>query len=326
MISPARAPFHWTEALNGREWATVVWAAVALVVMLARGDTRPSVVSVFRVALHRAILTPVLLLLVYVAAVVFVATRVSLWNERLIGATLAWIAASALVGFFKINEVPDERHPLRAAFRRALAITVLVDAYVNFAVFPFAIELVAIPFLFVLGGVMVVAEMKDEFEIIRGPLKGFAGILGLGVFAHATVAVIGDLSHDPAQLGKSLVLPLWLNLAFIPFRYVVATFAVYQTTFLFLSFAPNATKGSLRRAKRALLLSVGFRPYVLGEFQAPWPYRLNAAPTLADARRVASELRAARESVLSEQIQTAAGAGELVALDPGDLARQPAQK
>jgi len=81
-----------------------------------------------------------------------------------------------------------------------------------------------------------------------------------------------------------------------------------------------------RRAKRALLLSVGFRPYVLGEFQAPWPYRLNAAPTLADARRVASELRAARESVLSEQIQTAAGAGELVALDPGDLARQPAQK
>ena len=180
MISPARAPFHWTEALNGREWATVVWAAVALVVMLARGDTRPSVVSVFRAALHRAILTPVLLLLVYVAAVVFVATRVSLWNERLIGATLAWIAASALVGFFKINEVPDERHPLRAAFRRALAITVLVDAYVNFAVFPFAIELVAIPFLFVLGGVMVVAEMKDEFEnhprategICRNPWTG----------------------------------------------------------------------------------------------------------------------------------------------------------
>ena len=86
---------------------------------------------------------------------------------------------------------------------------------------------------------------------------------------------------------------MWLNLALIPFSYLLAIYLVYQSAFVALKFPGGATKDSVRRAKLALLVAVGPRPYVR-KFGPPWPYRLNKASTLAEARQVAADLRAER--------------------------------
>jgi hypothetical protein len=294
----------WTGALTGREWATAVWVLIALTWMLTRRDLRPYLFQLVRIALSGAVFRNGLLMLAYITAVVFAASRLGLWEARLIGATLAWIVVSAIFGFFKVLEVPKDRHHLRTALKRALAVTVLVDAYVNLVVLPFWAEMLLVPaitFLAVLIGVAAAAPQlaSEEYDTTRSCLNGVLQIFGIAVFVYSTAYVIHEISSPAglSHLGKSLVLPLWLNLALIPFMSLLAARLVYETTFLMLSFAPNASPASLRRAKIALLLSVGLRPYVLGDFGHPWPYRLNAAPTLAEARRVASELRAERQGM-----------------------------
>jgi hypothetical protein len=298
--------FRWTEALNSREWATLIWLAIAVLWMLTRTDIRAGLLSVVRTAFGRIIVVPASVMLAYIAAVVFAASRIGLWEVRLVGATLTWIVASALLGFFKVIRIPDERHYFRAALRRSFEIAVLVDVYVNLFVLPFWAELILIPSVTLLGAMVAVAEVSPElagkeYDTTRSCLKSLMGVLGIALLLYATIHVASDLSGPSglSHLGKSLILPLWLNLALIPFMFLLAIRVVYETAFVTLGFPGNATKASVRRAKLALMLSVGARPYVLGSFAAPWPYRLNQAETLTDARRVARELRAERTQATS---------------------------
>jgi hypothetical protein len=291
-----RDHLRWTELLSGREWATVVWVTLALAWMLTNKDLRPSVLNVIRVPLSKVILAPVVLMLCYIAAVVFAASRIGLWNLRMTGATLAWLVASALLGFFKVTALPSDPHYLRTALKRAVAITVLIDAYVNLFVLPFWAEMALLPSVTLLAMLLAVAETRDEFSSVKGCLNGIMGVFVVGLLAYATVHVIEALSAGRLTLGRSLILPMWLNLALLPFTYLLALWLVYQTAFVVVGFPGNSTTASIRRAKLALLLGVGPRPYILGEFGPPWPYRLNRASTLAEARQVAADLRAERNA------------------------------
>jgi hypothetical protein len=119
-----------------------------------------------------------------------------------------------------------------------------------------------------------------------------AGAVGIGLLVFATVHWIGAISvPNLPRLGKSLILPMWLNLTLIPLSYAIALQLVLQGAFVDIAAAPNATRTSRWRAKLAVILGVGPRAYVLGDFGAPSPFELNAATTLADARRVARSLR-----------------------------------
>ncbi len=257
--APAQEHFRWTEALNSREWATVIWAVIAVLWMLTHTEIRASLFNVVRTAFGRTIVVPASVMLAYIAAVVFAASRIGLWEVRLVGATLAWIVASALLGFFKVIRIPDERHYFRAALRRSFEIAVLVDAYVNLFVLPFWAELILIPSVTLLGAMVAVAEVSpelagEEYDTTRSCLKSLMGVLGIALLLYATIHVASDLSGPSglSHLGKSLILPLWLNLALIPFMFLLAIRVVYETAFVMLGFPGNATKASVRRAKLAL--------------------------------------------------------------------------
>jgi hypothetical protein len=283
--------FHWTEALNGREWATVVWATIALAWVLSRGDTRGYIVTIVRVPFSKVVFPRAALMLAYIGSVIFAASRIGLWEVRLTGVTLAWIAASAAAGFFKVLEIPNSQRYFHTAFARAVAITILIDAYVNVFVFPFWIEVWLLPAIALVYMLKAVGEAKDEFESTRGCFNAIAGFIGIGLLTFATIHLIGELSiPNLPRLGKSLILPMWLNVALIPFSYLVALQLVYQGVFVDVRSASNASRTSIRRAKLAVLIGVGPRAYLLGNFGPPWPERLNSARTLDDARHVVGRL------------------------------------
>ncbi len=252
--------------------------------------------TIVRVPFSTAVFPRAALMLAYITGVVIAASRVGLWEARLIGATLAWVAASAAAGFFKVLQIPEDRHYFHAALARAVAIAALIDVYINLFVAPFWIEIWLLPAIALVYMLKAVGEAKDEFKDTRGCFNAMAGLIGVGLLAFATVHWINAISvPNLPRLGTSLILPMWLNVALIPFSYILAVQLVYQSAFVDLGSASNATGASRRRAKLALLLSVGPRAHALGGFGPPWPDRLNAATTLADARQLARELRAGRD-------------------------------
>jgi hypothetical protein len=303
---PAHTHFRWTDVLNGREWATVVWFGIFVAWAVSRNDMRGNIGTLVRVALSRQISLWSALMLLYLAGVVFLASKLGLWEARLLGATLAWVLVSALLGFFRVLRVPDNPHYFRTAVRSSLRVAVIVDVYVNLFVLSFVVELFLIPFLGLMGGLVAVSEVSPELEgkeydQTRSCLKGFVSFLGLAFVTYATIHAISEISgrNGLSHLGKSLILPLWLNLALMPFTYLLAVYLVYETAFVKLGFPGNATSASKRRAKLALLLSAGLRPYVLGDFALSWAFKLNEASTLTEARRMVEALRAERARALA---------------------------
>jgi hypothetical protein len=295
----------WTDLLSAREWATLIWAVIALIAVMFVLDIRRALFNVARVVCSGTLVRPAAVMLAYVAASVFLGSRIGLWEPHLLGATLAWVVLSALMGFFRVLRATEDPHYLRTALRRAFAVAVVVDAYVNLFVLPFVGEMVLIPFATLLGMLIAVGQaapelQASEYDTTRRLLQGVANALGWGLLVYATVHVASELASGSGltELGRGLLLPLWLNLALIPFTYLLALRLVYETAFVRLTFPANATSTSVRRAKLALLLGSGLRPYVLGGFDLNEAYKLNSANSLPEALRVVTRIRDERSTKL----------------------------
>ncbi len=242
-------------------------------------------------------------MLIYIAVVVFGASMIELWTARLIGATVAWVITVALVGFFQVMRVSEDRQFTRQAVRRAVEFAAILDAYLNLLVLPFAAEMFLVPFLVFLGALLGVAQFapeleSDEYDPARSCLKSLVSIIGIVAIGYATYRVFGEVASAQGlgELGRGLLLPLWLNLALIPCTLLIGVWAAYQTAFIRLGIHADLSRENLRRSKLALIREVGLRVYALGSFGPPWPYRFSQATTLAEARSVARELVEERES------------------------------
>jgi hypothetical protein len=295
----------WTDLLSAREWATLIWAVLALIAVMFVLDIRRAPLNVARVVCSGTLVRPATVMLAYVAAIVLLGSHIGLWEPHLLGATLAWVVLSALMGFFRVLRATEDAHYLRTALRRAFAVAVVVDAYVNLFVLPFAGEMVLIPFATLLGMLIAVGQTApelrgDEYDTTRRLLQGMANALGWGLLVYTTVHVASELASGSGltELGRGLLLPLWLNLALIPFTYLLALRLVYETAFVRLTFPANATSKSVRRAKLALLLGSGLRPYVLRGFDLHEAYKLNSANSLSEALRIVTRIRDERSAKL----------------------------
>lgn len=92
----------WAGLLSAREWATLIWAMIALIAVMFVPDIRRALFNVVRVVSSGTLVRPAAVMLAYVAVIVFVGSRVGLWEPHLLGATLAWVVLSALMGFFRV--------------------------------------------------------------------------------------------------------------------------------------------------------------------------------------------------------------------------------
>jgi hypothetical protein len=293
----------WTEALTAREWAIAIWSLVAVIVMAFVGDLRQQMLAIINIWRSPILVVPVSLILAYVAAIVFGAAQIDLWNMHMIGATLAWTITVALVGFFRANRVSEDRGFTRKEARRAVELAVVLDAYLNLLVLPFVGEMFLVPFLafvgLMLGAAEYVPQLQDkEYDQTRGCVKAFVSVLGLAAVVYATVRVIEEIAAGKlGDIGRGLVLPLWLNLALIPCVLIIGVWAAYHDAFIRLQIGADPSPAALRRAKQALVREVRLRVYLLGRFGPPWPYRFSQASTTAEARKVARALIAERSEV-----------------------------
>ena len=298
----ASAHFQWTEALNAREWATAIWATASVAAMMLSRDLRRGVFGVVTTLLVSGILLiSVSAMLVYIAGIVFAASQIDLWNAHMIGATFAW-TVTALVGFSQVLRVSQDRRFTRKAVRRAMALAVVLDAYLNLFVVGFPFEMLLVPFLVFVGAMLAGYEyipqlQTSEHDPGRSCLKSFVGILGIGAIVYATVQTVSEIAAGKlGELGRGLILPLWLNVALIPCILLIGLWAAYHDAFIRLQIGAEPSSTALRYAKRALVREVGLNVYALGGFGPPWPYRFSEATTPSEARAVARALVEQRSS------------------------------
>jgi hypothetical protein len=212
--------------LNSREDAVLLWSIVFFLVFVVYTFSRDrrglgDVVG--------AVVTPELLVLfgsaaAYSAAIVLLADRLGLWHRASLKETVYWFVGSGLVLVAKAVDATPSWGYLRAIFRSAIALTILIIFVANFYVFPLACEIVLVFVVLVLTLTREVAPYTPGGEPVVGRttdrLLTCLGLILLVTFLLRALLDPGDL-FTGTTAERVLVVPV-LTLALIPYLLAVA--------------------------------------------------------------------------------------------------------
>jgi len=202
-------------ALNNREIAALIWIGIVFLLALRKG-AGPALLNLGRSLLNPRLGLPLIALVAYVAAVLLALSELDLWGFGLLPYAVVWLLAVGLPLWFAAGT--QNPTALRRGLGAALSLTVAVEVFVNLAVAPLLVELVALPVITVLILVPLVAQGHPESAPAVGPAEWLVSLLGLAAIVFVIVSIATNWEgFDKLQAVRELLLPIILTVALLPF-------------------------------------------------------------------------------------------------------------
>lgn len=215
--------------LDNREQAFLFWLVLGLFAASFSKGVRASLAGIATATLSKPVLLVFAAMSVYLATIILAANRLDVWHFDMAKDTIIWAIGPALVMVFNHDGAGRDPHHFKAALVSTLRATVVVGFIYNLYVFHLAIELILLPVLFLLACVLAVADRNAEYASVKRLMQFLLGALGLAILSYAAsrIALEFDAFASTRTL-ESLLLPVALTLAFIPFIYALAIYTCYE--------------------------------------------------------------------------------------------------
>ena len=232
------------QGLSTREWATVFWGSVLLVVGVAlpfvRSAFAPLLWTILRFwQLHLAILA----LVGWTVGILYLGHRVGAWNRGLLKDTIAWFLVYGFATVFSATRAAKEDCYFRRALLSALSLSALMQFLLNLHTFHIAVELVLQPFVTFLLILGAVSALEPRTIAVKKLMDWLLGIVGAWVMVGTLLGLWQSWRGiDPKQTGLAFAFSIWLPLAMLPFVYALALTMTYGTTFRLTSFKNDGRK------------------------------------------------------------------------------------
>jgi hypothetical protein len=299
--------------LSNRDMAFLIWLAVLAAFVVARRDTRASLVEILR-AFRGKIAVLLAAYATYVTTVVLIAGQLGFWNIGILKDTLAWFIVPGLVLLFGFSKAYQGRRYYGRTLLRIVGLTAIVEFYVNLGAFPLWAELILLPTLVVLAATSAVAGLKPETQIAKRFADRLAAGLGVLLLVGTGAYVVGNWDGlDQGELALSFVTPIWLTAAALPFIFAFSLIANYEDNFVRIGFFAKDDPTAMRRAKLALVASFHIRNRDLHQFAGVAPQEVAASRSWGEARRViafhraAAKLEEAKKELAAKRLARYAG-------------------
>ena len=201
---------------NNREKALLIWLVIALVYVLISKNLRPPFFAVLKVLFARKIVTALLAMLAYISLIVFAAYTVHFWDISLLKDTIFWVLGTAFIMFMNTDKVTTEGKYFKKVLLDSVKLVVFLEFIINLYVFNLVVELLLVPVLVVITGMLVDSGTKKEYKLVKNLLQIVLAIYGISLIIFAFVHVIGDFK-DFATIynAKDFLLTPLLTLSFL---------------------------------------------------------------------------------------------------------------
>jgi len=221
------------DTFNGREKALVAWIVVALVYMLGNSKTRTTLIGVTKAFLNIKVLVPYLATLTYLILSINFLRTFGIWDFTLLKDTVFWFLGTATVLFLNTNKASQNPLWFKKMLLEVIAFTVFVEFLANLYSFPFLLEFLILPFIFLVVATSAFADIKDEYKAIRKPLKVIIAGYGLFVLYISVSSVFKNLTTTLTIHNLlTLVVPSILTIMYLPFIYIFALIMAYEMLFI----------------------------------------------------------------------------------------------
>lgn len=226
------------EELNNREIATAVWLAAFAAWAFSKKEVRSSFGSVLDAFAKRQILIPFTLLIFHTLAVIWLLSRIGIWDSNQIKNTILWFIGVAAVSFFRLPKIADDRNYFKKAITDNLKIIVILEFLVNFYTFSLVVELVFVPFMALLGALLAVSQTDEKYALVEKVLNRLVEAIGVAIIVYSTYRMITDFGDfAKAQTFYDFTVPIALSILLLPLIYVFHVYMVYEGIFARMQFS-----------------------------------------------------------------------------------------
>lgn len=249
---------------NNREKALIIWVLIVLVVLLIKKDIRPSFLALLKALLARKIVTVLLIMLVYIALVIFAAYSAHLWDISLLKDTILWVLGTAFIMFMNYDQTNKERKYFQK---------VVLDN----------VKLVAL---------LAVADTKKEYKLVKNLLQFLLTGFGIFLIIFAFVHVAGDFKDFlTIENAKEFLLTPLLTVLFLAFVYFLALYATYEALFTRVDILlRDQNKELIRFTKRQILRAYLLNLKKLHTFSTNCTTQLMAIENTSDVIRLTHQV------------------------------------
>lgn len=268
-------------SIDNRDLALCFWLLVLLGWMLHKPGMRRSLRELIRALLQRKILFAFGIAALTTALLSYALSLMGLWTLAQLKGSFVWFIAACIPSVTDVPRLSENFSLFRKAALKNFELSVLVDFYINLFHAPFAIEVVLLPVALALTAMVVIAEKRADLKPAHGLLTNALAIIGLcwGVFQAFKLFTSFDQIRSLDTI-RDFVLPIALNLGFLPFLVLFAVYAAYDSVFARVPLVVNPPTLS-RYTKLALMARCGLNYMRLNRwFKRAWHLKLDSRSSI----------------------------------------------
>ncbi len=253
---------NFFQAFNNRELSVSIWILFAVIWCVSYSKVRKPFFQLIKAFFAWKLTFSYMLMFTYIACVIWGLKALAVWKIDHIPLTFLWCVCVAFVMLFDFQKANDQNF-FENSVKDNIKGLVFLEFFVNFYVFNFWVEFMIVPIFTIIGGMKAIAERNKEYEIVNKLLNYILVGTGSFLILYAAYKVVTDFENFATiQNFESFYIPILLSILFIPFVYIAALFAAYETFFIRMQFfVPEKTV--LRYAKLKTILSIQFNLWKL---------------------------------------------------------------
>ncbi len=257
-----------TDLFNNRETATGIWLAIVVFFGVRHKGIREACGNVLKSLWRCKIVVSVVLMILHIVLCVVLLGQLALWNASHLKETIYWFLCSGFVLFMNLMTDRDHAAFFRKTILDCFKVMVFIQFLIGFYPLPLTVELLLVPLLAFLAVGSAYAGTKPEYAPVKKLFDSALALIGVAVLAHVSKSIhqqyVGLLKPD---VIRSMLLPLWLTLLFLPFLYIVRLIADYETLFIRLPyFVKRDDDRLLAYVKRRIMMLCHFNLRRLSRF------------------------------------------------------------
>ncbi|XQA79279.1 hypothetical protein ACM9W9_06005 [Xanthomonas sacchari] len=245
-------------ALDNREWALVIWLAIALISVLRSANLRQASWAVLKALGQRSVVSVVALLFAYIALIILGLWHLGWWELGNLKTTLIWAFGSACIAVFNVQKVEDEADFFRRSLREIIGVAVVVDFLTAIDTFPLWAEFLIAGGAFVLASMNVLSAKDPAHGVVHRGTGVLLTALGLLMFGKSIFHIAVDFKDFAnAETVREFLLPMALGLLLLPFLFLLNAYLVAESVLVAFKHQSKSPKLA-RYAGAKLLRRLGF--------------------------------------------------------------------
>lgn len=227
---------EFSEVFNNREQAYLFWGLPVLIWLLSSKKMKKSIGSIVKAFFCKQFVYVYVIALAYIACSIFLLHEINIWNKSLIKDTIMWLLFVALPLMFQSGKIDSFQKFLKEIIGPLIAFSIIFEYIFGLYTFALWIEILMVPALVILGGMLTVSERKSEYAQVNKLLKGTQAISGLIAVSFIAIHLFQHYQEYANEtVLMQFLMPLFLSLLFVPLLYGISMFVHYETAFVVLN-------------------------------------------------------------------------------------------